>query len=295
MDSDSVYYRQVKLLVRVLPFVAKERCFALKGGTAINLFLRDFPRLSVDIDLVYVPIEDRERSLDQIGSALDRIVENGIWLCASCHTLVDKNKGSGYPKEILYSWKEEHEEKISMLLRTHKSPMPLIVRHTQNFNIAQNLVDLIAGQGAFFQPQSVEDQTLVFKCIDSVVPPLLPKLDLPLVGCASDYSGSQKASDFLTLSYLCFDPNDTQTWERASNAIRQIILGPFRTMSYKGLNDLWKRRALHAFLAAADELNALLLTFAIHKDVEEIQNLQREICRNFEAATSSEQVATPKP
>jgi hypothetical protein len=44
-------------------------------------------------------------------------VENGIWLCANCHTLVDKNKDSDYPKKTLYSWKEEHEEKISMLLR----------------------------------------------------------------------------------------------------------------------------------------------------------------------------------
>lgn len=76
MDSDSVYYRQVELLVRVLPFVAKERCFALKGGTAINLFLRDMPRLSVDIDLIYVPIEDRDRSLTQAEGALSRIVEN---------------------------------------------------------------------------------------------------------------------------------------------------------------------------------------------------------------------------
>lgn len=45
------YEEQVKLLVRVLPYVAKEECFALKGGTAINLFIRDLPRLSVDIDL----------------------------------------------------------------------------------------------------------------------------------------------------------------------------------------------------------------------------------------------------
>jgi predicted nucleotidyltransferase component of viral defense system len=76
MDRDSVYYRQAELLVRVLPFVAKEKCFALKGGTAINLFLRDLPRLSVDIDLVYVPIEDRETSLTQIGLVLNRIVED---------------------------------------------------------------------------------------------------------------------------------------------------------------------------------------------------------------------------
>jgi hypothetical protein len=39
------------LLVEVLPVVAGEPCFALKGGTAINLFVRDLPRLSVDIDL----------------------------------------------------------------------------------------------------------------------------------------------------------------------------------------------------------------------------------------------------
>ena len=44
---------QVQLLVQLLPLVAKQSCFALKGGTAINLFVRDMPRLSVDIDLTY--------------------------------------------------------------------------------------------------------------------------------------------------------------------------------------------------------------------------------------------------
>lgn len=50
MDRNSIYYHQVQLLMQVLPFVAAHNCFALKGGTAINLFVRDFPRLSVDID-----------------------------------------------------------------------------------------------------------------------------------------------------------------------------------------------------------------------------------------------------
>ncbi|MDR2781054.1 MAG: nucleotidyl transferase AbiEii/AbiGii toxin family protein [Holosporaceae bacterium] len=40
----------MQLLVSVLPHIAKEDCFALKGGTAVNLFIRDMPRLSVDID-----------------------------------------------------------------------------------------------------------------------------------------------------------------------------------------------------------------------------------------------------
>lgn len=57
------YSRQVALLLRVIPEIAKESCFALHGGTAINLFIRDLPRLSVDIDLTYLPIEDRDSSI----------------------------------------------------------------------------------------------------------------------------------------------------------------------------------------------------------------------------------------
>lgn len=68
------YVTQVELLVRILPVVAEERVFALKGGTAINLFYRDLPRLSVDIDLTYLPIKSRADSLAEIDAAMDRIV-----------------------------------------------------------------------------------------------------------------------------------------------------------------------------------------------------------------------------
>lgn len=67
------YKRQVALLLDVLPEVAKESCFALHGGTAINLFVRDMPRLSVDIDLTYIPIEDRATSLKGISNGLENI------------------------------------------------------------------------------------------------------------------------------------------------------------------------------------------------------------------------------
>jgi predicted nucleotidyltransferase component of viral defense system len=73
--ASEMFEAQVALLVRVLPHVASETCFALKGGTAINLFVRDLPRLSVDIDLVYLPIGDRETSLIGIRSALGRIAQ----------------------------------------------------------------------------------------------------------------------------------------------------------------------------------------------------------------------------
>ncbi|MGF7229921.1 nucleotidyl transferase AbiEii/AbiGii toxin family protein [Arachidicoccus sp.] len=73
MKKDSVYYKQVQLLVRVLPLLDSEKCFALKGGTAINLFFRELPRLSVDIDLLYLPSEGREEALINIRAALTRL------------------------------------------------------------------------------------------------------------------------------------------------------------------------------------------------------------------------------
>jgi len=68
------YLAQVRLLMRLLPIVSTESAFALKGGTAINLFYREMPRLSVDIDLAYLPIEERATSLHAIDAAFDRIM-----------------------------------------------------------------------------------------------------------------------------------------------------------------------------------------------------------------------------
>ncbi len=67
------YKAQVNLLLQILPYVAKEEIFALKGGTAINLFVREMPRLSVDIDLTYIPVDSREIALQNIEEALNRI------------------------------------------------------------------------------------------------------------------------------------------------------------------------------------------------------------------------------
>jgi hypothetical protein len=50
------YVAQARLLLSTLQDIANETVFALKGGTAINLFYRDMPRLSVDIDLTYLPV-----------------------------------------------------------------------------------------------------------------------------------------------------------------------------------------------------------------------------------------------
>ena len=70
------YYQQVQLLLQVLPYVAQHDCFALKGGTAINLFFRNMPRLSVDIDLVFLPLTGREEALNTIRRSLSTLAES---------------------------------------------------------------------------------------------------------------------------------------------------------------------------------------------------------------------------
>jgi predicted nucleotidyltransferase component of viral defense system len=71
--KDTVFFRQAELLLRILPLIHKEEVFALKGGTAINFFVRDLPRLSVDIDLTYLPVNERDFALNDIRNALIRI------------------------------------------------------------------------------------------------------------------------------------------------------------------------------------------------------------------------------
>ena len=73
MAFAELYRRQVALLIRALPIVAREQCCAFKGGTAINLFVRDMPRLSVDIDLTYLPVQERAASFTAIGAAMEHI------------------------------------------------------------------------------------------------------------------------------------------------------------------------------------------------------------------------------
>lgn len=67
------YKNQVSLLLRILPIISKEKIFALHGGTAINLFYQNMPRLSVDVDLTYIAIKNRKDDLTIIHSTLEKI------------------------------------------------------------------------------------------------------------------------------------------------------------------------------------------------------------------------------
>jgi len=78
---NEAYKKQVALLIRIMPLVYKFKDFAVHGGTAINLFVKNMPRYSVDVDLTYLPIKTREESLQEINNhliALKHLIEKAI-------------------------------------------------------------------------------------------------------------------------------------------------------------------------------------------------------------------------
>lgn len=67
---NELYKKQVALLIRIMPSVYRIQDFAVHGGTAINLFHKNMPRYSVDIDIIYIPVQDRDESLKAINTHL---------------------------------------------------------------------------------------------------------------------------------------------------------------------------------------------------------------------------------
>lgn len=71
-----VYLDTARLLTQIAPLVFVDDTFALKGGTAINLFVRDMPRLSVDLDLVFSDhAPPRNEALARVNEAIRQAAE----------------------------------------------------------------------------------------------------------------------------------------------------------------------------------------------------------------------------
>ena len=111
MERDSVYFRQAQLLLQAIPYIAKERCFALKGGTAINLFYLPMPRLSVDIDLTYLPIQARDTTLVEVRAALERIISSMMSASPNLNAQVEANAA-----DVLRAWVSAGNARIKIEL-----------------------------------------------------------------------------------------------------------------------------------------------------------------------------------
>ncbi|MBQ6277694.1 MAG: nucleotidyl transferase AbiEii/AbiGii toxin family protein [Bacteroidales bacterium] len=93
LNMNSVYQHKVELLLRLMPLVMEEKVFAVHGGTAINLFVKNMPRYSVDIDLTYIPLAGREESLQDINAHLKSIVDNAARRFRGMHIVPNYSTG----------------------------------------------------------------------------------------------------------------------------------------------------------------------------------------------------------
>ena len=107
------YRDKVALLIKIMPIVTEESCFALHSGTAINLFVRDLPRLSVDIDLTYLPIEDRTTTLSNISLALVRIKNRTEQMLPNIHVHHKEENG----KLLIKQHKTEIKVEVNLVGR----------------------------------------------------------------------------------------------------------------------------------------------------------------------------------
>jgi predicted nucleotidyltransferase component of viral defense system len=95
------YFEQAKLMLFILPIVGQEKEFALKGGTALNFFHLNMPRLSVDIDLTFLPVKPRDETLKDITNSLSRISNKVKRLFPRCRIQKLKIKDTDYTYKLI--------------------------------------------------------------------------------------------------------------------------------------------------------------------------------------------------
>jgi predicted nucleotidyltransferase component of viral defense system len=121
IDTESEAWRQTRIVGDILPSVAEESCFALKGGTAINFFVVDLFRLSVDIDLTYLPAEPRETALAGIDAGLRRIARR---LSSQYDVAFGRTSAGGHADTVMIrAGKDEVKIEVNPVLRQTLLPV----------------------------------------------------------------------------------------------------------------------------------------------------------------------------
>jgi len=138
---DKTYADTVRLLLTVAPEVFANDIFAMKGGTAINLFLRDMPRLSVDIDVVYLPREkSRDEALRDVNRQLAAICERIFKLGLHARLIPGRNLGD--TKLIVESETSQVKVEVNVVFRGSVLPperRPLSVSTSDRFSVEFDL------------------------------------------------------------------------------------------------------------------------------------------------------------
>ena len=134
---DKSYADTVRLLLTVAPEVFANEIFAMKGGTAINLFVQDMPRLSVDIDVVYRPWQvQREQALAAINGELAAISQRVAPL--GIQTRLVRSKDLGDTKLIVENDTSQVKIEVNVVFRGTVLPVerqPLSARTGDLFGV----------------------------------------------------------------------------------------------------------------------------------------------------------------
>ncbi|SUD31447.1 Nucleotidyl transferase of uncharacterised function (DUF1814) [Pseudomonas fluorescens] len=134
---DKSYADTVRLLLAVAPDVFANDIFAMKGGTAINLFVRDMPRLSVDIDVVYLPWQvPRDEALRAINLELAAIGERVAPLGVQSRLI--RSKDLGDTKLIVENESSQVKIEVNVVFRgtvLTAEPRPLSAKTSDLFGV----------------------------------------------------------------------------------------------------------------------------------------------------------------
>jgi hypothetical protein len=134
---DKTYADTVRLLLAVTPAVFDNDIFAMKGGTAINLFIQDMPRLSVDIDVVYRPWQtQRDEALKAVNNELAAIAQRLEPL--GVQTRLIRSKDQGDTKLIVENDTSQVKIEVNIVFRGTILPVehrPLTARTSDLFGV----------------------------------------------------------------------------------------------------------------------------------------------------------------
>jgi predicted nucleotidyltransferase component of viral defense system len=138
---DKAYADTVRLLLTAAPDVFANDIFAMKGGTAINLFVQDMPRLSVDIDVVYTPRQTpREQALKAISDELDAIAGRLVRLDLTTRKVNSRNLGD--TKLLIENAESQIKVEVNVVFRGTVLPIerhPLSPKTADLFSVALEL------------------------------------------------------------------------------------------------------------------------------------------------------------
>jgi hypothetical protein len=95
-------------------------------------------------------------------------INNGIWLCASCSVLIDKNGGYDFPAEHLRKWKKDHETLIHDCMMGNKRFVLQLLTSTSQTSQCRSVIKLLEQRGALFADYDMEVPYYVFDSIKEI-------------------------------------------------------------------------------------------------------------------------------